>query len=207
MSIFNRSEGAGPRRRQAAQRLCRAVAPAMVVAALAACSGSDAAEPARTSVSRAAGAGDAHPCAWPTRADRSIDNIAYPDTAAPYWGQGYRLAEGATLELEGTFPDARYASFITYRTTGGAIDTLTDRDIAPDDGSTNPFAGGSVEGPHAYTVTVRPDRGSDATGNELGADTAEDGPAPDPVPLTAEAEALARRHQAGSGGIAPVTQS
>jgi hypothetical protein len=184
-------------------RHLRHVIPVVVVAVLAGCAGSegDAGAVRRTTTSLPTAPAPAeHPCAWPTRADRSIDNIAYPDTAATYWGQGYRLADGETLELEGSFPDARYASFITYRTTGGAIDTLTDRDIAPDDGSTNPFAGGSAEGPHDYTVTVRPDRGADASGNDLGAAAADDGPAPDPVPLTDEVEALVRRDQAGSGG-------
>lgn len=193
----------------------RIAAALVAVAALSACSGSDAddrgASPATTAdagtpSTSAAPDDEVHPCAWPTRADRSVDNIAYPDTGATYWGLGYRLAEGETLELAGTFPDARYASFITYRPTGGAVDTLTDRDIAPDEGSTNPFAGGSIDAgdgdadPHAYTVTVRPDLAGDATGNDLGADTAEDGPAPDPVPLTDEVEALVRRDQLGSGG-------
>lgn len=184
------------------------------VAVLAACSGSDAGDQAATTTTRPGDrstttatpttADDVHPCAWPTRADQTVDNIAYPDTAATYWGLGYRLAEGETLELAGTFPDARYISFISYRKTGGAVDTLTDRDIAADAGSTNPFAGGSADGPHAYTVTVRPDLAGDATGNDLGADTTEDGPAPDPVPLSDEVQAQVERDQLGSGGDATV---
>ena len=70
----------------------RRVIPVILVAALAACSGSESdpgASPRTTTSAPAEPTRDTHPCAWPTRADRSIDNIAYPDTAATYWGQGY----------------------------------------------------------------------------------------------------------------------
>ena len=155
----------------------RSWAPA--AALLGACGGAspDAADPTTDATdgptaNRPTAGEEEHPCAWPTRADETVNNIAYPDTAATYWGQSFSLAEGERLELAGSFPDARYASFITYRPTGGAVDVLTDRDIEPDDGSTNPFAGeGRDDGPHAYTVTVRPDRTDDASGNDLGADT------------------------------------
>lgn len=181
----------------------RTLLAVLAVTLLAACSssdGNDQAATTTTTTTTGAAVEAEHPCAWPTLADKSVDNIAYPDTAATYWGLGYRLAEGETIELSGTFPDARYASFISYRPTGGAIDTLTDRDITPDDGSTNPFAGGSGDTPHAYTITVRPDLGAGATGNDLGADPATDEPTPDPVPLAEEVQARIRRDQLGSGG-------
>jgi hypothetical protein len=79
-------------------------------------------------------------CAWPVRADVDTLNIAYPDTNATYWTLTYALAPGEELELTGGFADARYTSFITYGPFGGAIDVLTDRDIVPDAGATNPFA-------------------------------------------------------------------
>ena len=92
-------------------------------------------------------------CGWPTKADKATQNVAYPDTAATYWGTSYVLAPGERLELRGHYPDARYASFITYGPTGGALGVLTDRDIQPDPGSTNPFLGGGPSGGR-YTVTV-----------------------------------------------------
>ncbi len=68
-------------------------------------------------------------CAWATRADEEVQNIAYPDTAATYWGIGYALAPGEEVELAWTPPAARYSSFITYGPYGGAIDVLTDGDV------------------------------------------------------------------------------
>jgi hypothetical protein len=93
------------------------------------------------------------PCGWPTKADKATQNVAYPDTAATYWGTSYVLAPGEKLELRGRYPDARYASFITYGPSGGSIGVLTDRDIQPDPGSTNPFQGGGPSGGR-YSVTV-----------------------------------------------------
>ncbi|MBX3287673.1 MAG: hypothetical protein KF703_20165, partial [Actinobacteria bacterium] len=185
----------------------RVALAALALTVLAACSSSDGSDGASSPSTTGADASpttaapaDQHPCAWPTRADETVNNIAYPDTAATYWGFGYRLAEGESIELAGTFPDARYASFISYRPTGGAVDVLTDRDIAPDEGSTNPFAGdGGDDGSHRYTVTVRPDLGGDADGNDLGADTSEAG-TPDTVPLSDEVQAQVRRDQIGTGG-------
>lgn len=125
---------------------------ATVVALLAAsCSSST----TRTSTPRSASA--EAPCSWPTIANRTVNNIAYPDTNATYWVLGYRLAPGENLELRGAFPAARYISFITYGPSGGVIDVLTDRDIRPDAGSSNPFLP-TARGPgaeHRYRVQVR----------------------------------------------------
>lgn len=186
-------------------------AAALASMALAGCSDSDggstaAAAPttssgSSTTVGGATATDGEHPCAWPTRADETVNNIAYPDTSATYWGFSYRLAEGERLELAGTAPDARYFSFISYRPSGGVIDVLTDRDIAPDEGSTNPFTGGpEADDPHAYTVTVRPDL-TDTTGNDLGADSArgDDSPA-ETVPLSPEVAAQVQRDWLGTGG-------
>ena len=103
-------------------------------------------------------------CAWPVKADVDTLNIAYPDTNATYWTLSYALAPGEALELTGELADARYSSFIAYGPLGGAIDVLTDRDIVPDEGSTNPFApageAGSTPGAgdaHRYTVRVTGD--------------------------------------------------
>lgn len=102
-------------------------------------------------------------CAWAAKAGRDIQNIAYPDTSATYWALSYSLAPGEHLVLHGQFPEARYASFITYAATGGALGVLTDRDIDPDPGSTNPFRGqGAGEpGKRSYTIEVRGDAGDD----------------------------------------------
>ena len=110
-------------------------------------------------------------CAWAVRADAETLNIAYPDTAATYWAISYDLAPSETLELSGTFPSARYASFNSYGPHGGAIDVLTDSDIRPDAGSTNPFADGAddTDGDHRYTVVVSAEETHEDQPNMIGA--------------------------------------
>lgn len=111
----------------------------------------------------ASGDGDG-PCAWVTRGDRETFNIAYPDAAATYWAVSYDLAPGETLELDGRFPSARYASFITYGPYGGVVDVLTDVDITAADGDTNPFDDSveSSDDAHQYTVIVGNEDADDA---------------------------------------------
>ncbi|MFN8017177.1 MAG: hypothetical protein U0P45_03545 [Acidimicrobiales bacterium] len=73
-------------------------------------------------------------------ASKATSNIAYPDTSATYWVTPFHLAEGQSLAVEGRFPDARYASFITYDVAGDAQSVLTDVDLEPVGGKGNPFA-------------------------------------------------------------------
>lgn len=94
-------------------------------------------------------------CAWRVRADKATLNIAYPDTAATYWATRYRLAEGQHLEVAGDLPTARYASFISYRADGAALDTISDRDLTVTGGA-NPFAGESG-GPGRFRATITTD--------------------------------------------------
>jgi len=140
----------------------RAVVAALVPL-LAACGGG--------SSSTEEGSGQEQPCAWAARADAETLNIAYPDTAATYWAISYDLAPSETLELRGTFPSARYASFNSYGPQGGSIDVLTDSDIRPDAGSTNPFAGGDddTSGDRRYTVVVSAEETHDDQPNTIGA--------------------------------------
>lgn len=128
-------------------------------------------------------------CAWAVKADKATLNIAFPDTGATYWALSYSLAPGETLRLHGRYPEARYFSFITYGANGGAIDTLTDRDVVPDAGNTNPFGPPSPSDPAdapattappapgasaggTYTVTIRGDLGTGTPANTLGATSA-----------------------------------
>ena len=69
-------------------------------------------------------------------------NIAYPDASANYWGAAYTLPAGATLELHGEYPHARYASVESYNALGVPTDALVDYQINPDRGSRNPFRAG-----------------------------------------------------------------
>lgn len=109
---------------------------------------------------RAAPAAPAVPdCAWHPLGYRS-SNVAYPDTNSQYWLLHYTVQKGLTIELDGRYPDARYASFASYDAsrdsfTGpdGAPSVLTDHWIAPDRGSHNPYREHSRPG-GKFTVSV-----------------------------------------------------
>jgi hypothetical protein len=84
-----------------------------------------------------------HSCGWIARISGDQLNVAFPDAAANYWVAAIPVATGGYAELTGSFPHARYMSFIDYTAATQAIDGLADVQIAPDAGSTNPFVAGA----------------------------------------------------------------
>lgn len=84
-------------------------------------------------------------CAWPIITNAQKVNVAYPDTDATYWTTPYRVEPGTRFIVKGTFPNARFMSFNTYDSTGGAFTTnnvpgaIFDYQISPNPGSTNPY--------------------------------------------------------------------
>jgi hypothetical protein len=121
-------------RRAAARRAAFATALAFALAGLPS-AGAGAAQ------SRAEAADGRASCFWFPVFDRE-QNFAYPDFSARYWAARFRLPPGSRLRLEGRFPRARYMSLNAYR---GAepTDTVTDTEIDPLHGDTNPFVRGS----------------------------------------------------------------
>lgn len=111
-------------------------------------------------------------CAWQHKADKVTNNIAYPDTNAEYWVLKYELSGGQRILIDGTYPSARYFSFVTYDGKGAIIDSETDRDIAPDPGSFNPFSDPLAPinpATRKYHATIESFVGSSAPGdNTLG---------------------------------------
>jgi len=93
-------------------------------------------------------------CAWQYVTDEATLNVAYPDTGATYWSMKLNLVTGDQVILDGTYPDARYASIVTYNVSGNVVDAITDRDITPDAGSDNPFADPAAAPGGTYTVQV-----------------------------------------------------
>jgi hypothetical protein len=85
-------------------------------------------------------------------------NIAYPDAGATYWAAYYRRPVGSTLELEGTYPYARYMSLISYDRLGQPVDGVADYQMDPIPGSSNPFRPGArrntPEQQRAYSIGV-----------------------------------------------------
>jgi hypothetical protein len=95
-------------------------------------------------------------CSWPLETTGSgITNVAYPDTNATYWTMPLDSTRWKSVVISGTYPQARFFSFTSYVAKGSVVDNgvLTDVDIAPDAGSTNPFVT-TDSGPHKYTVTA-----------------------------------------------------
>src|SRR3954451_20913180 len=85
-----------------------------------------------------------------TRLDASTTNVLAVDTNAVYWGGTYAALPGTRIRIEGQFPHSRYTSWNVYDSAARPIDALTDSDIAPDAGSSNPFLPGADR-----TVTQR----------------------------------------------------
>lgn len=103
--------------------------------------------------------GAARNCAWEFRIDPALINVAYPDEFANYWTLVLPAVPGATLTIRGTYPHARYMSFVSYAATLQSADGLADIAVDPDPGSENPFVAGHARNtPDAlrgYTVTVK----------------------------------------------------
>ncbi len=118
----------------------------IVIALLSACGGSHS-QSHNDSVANnlgAVSASDDSACFWqgPYSKDNPKTNFAYPDTGATYWSARYTLPVGATLTLNGQYPYARYSSFNSYRADASPADAISDADIEPNAGSTNPFING-----------------------------------------------------------------
>jgi hypothetical protein len=94
-------------------------------------------------------------CSWPFESTgQGITNVATPDANATYWVMPIDTNLWSAMIIQGTYPAARFFNFSTYGASGSLIDTVYDSHIAPDPGSTNPFATTPATGSHSYTVTV-----------------------------------------------------
>src|SRR4051794_12791787 len=78
-----------------------------------------------------------------TKTDPATVNVAYPDQAAIYWSGTYAAVRGTRIRITGRYPHARYFSFNVYDNAQRPLDALADVEIAPDPGSSNPFAAGA----------------------------------------------------------------
>src|SRR5690348_17083229 len=78
-----------------------------------------------------------------TKTDPATVNVAYPDGAAIYWTGRYQAVPGTRIRITGRYPHARYMSFNVYDNLQRPLDAVADVELAPDPGSTNPFAVGA----------------------------------------------------------------
>jgi hypothetical protein len=92
------------------------------------------------------------------KSDPTLLNIAYPDDSAQYYFGVAQIAPGTRVRISGRFPHARYMSFNVYDPALRPVDAITDVDIVPEAGSTNPFRTGAdrTASRRSYTVTIEP---------------------------------------------------
>ncbi len=57
-------------------------------------------------------------CSWGLLSNGDELNVAYPDSNATYWAQTLRMKPGDSITVRGSFPGARYFSFISYDPSG-----------------------------------------------------------------------------------------
>jgi hypothetical protein len=74
-----------------------------------------------------------------TRLDATTTNVLAVDTNAVYWGGIYAALPGTRIRIEGQYPHSLYISWNVYDAAARPIDALSDVQLAPDSGSTNPF--------------------------------------------------------------------
>jgi hypothetical protein len=78
-----------------------------------------------------------------TRLDATTTNVLALDTNAVYWGGTYAALPGTRIRIDGEYPHARYTSWNVYDAAARPIDALSDVELAPDPGSSNPFLPGA----------------------------------------------------------------
>ncbi len=95
-------------------------------------------------------------CAWGFVMDPD-NNVIWPETNAIFWTTPVVLLPGMEIIVRGVYPEGRYMSVKTYNGTA-IVDSVYDQQIAPDEGSSNPFT--DPDAPvdpevREYTVEVR----------------------------------------------------
>ncbi|CAG4925105.1 hypothetical protein [Paraburkholderia gardini] len=78
----------------------------------------------------------------------------FPDTATTYIPTAFKLPPGAKLVIKGKYPHMRHWNFNTYNPQGLPQDALSDIDINPDPGSSNPFRPGVPRDVETRNYTV-----------------------------------------------------
>lgn len=134
---------------------------ALGLAAPLAVAGAAAAPAASASTSPLAAASSS--CAWPAEDTAATTNNFAPDSSAAYWIQPFTVSSGLRIVVSGRYPDARYTSFVVYKSNGGVFTDngvnswLTDYQINPDPGSVNPWRGPGRPPGGRFTLTVGSD--------------------------------------------------
>src|SRR5919106_1564601 len=91
-----------------------------------------------------------------TRLDHTTTNVLALDTNAVYWAGGYAAVPGSRIRIEGHYPYARYIAWNVYDASARPIDALSDVQLQPDPGSSDPFLPGADRFalPRTYTAWI-----------------------------------------------------
>jgi hypothetical protein len=105
-------------------------------------------------------------CAWSVETAPATGNVATPDPFATYWVTPFRAAPSDSITIKGAFPTSRFMSFAVYndsfqlftnRVHGKSVPSdLSDYQITPDLGTTNPWRTGDVRKGQRFTIRLLP---------------------------------------------------
>jgi hypothetical protein len=96
---------------------------------------------------------DERSCLWAV--DTTNVNTLFPDTNAIYYVAVLPIPPGGDIRFTGPFAHARYVSFNVYNPILQPTDALTDDEIVPNAGSTNPFLAGANRNAAARSFSLK----------------------------------------------------
>jgi hypothetical protein len=105
-------------------------------------------------------------CAWSVETAPATGNVATPDPFATYWVTPFLATPADSIAIRGAFPTSRFMSFAVYNDSfqlftnqvrGKNVPSdLSDYQITPDLGTTNPWRTGHVRKGQRFTIRLLP---------------------------------------------------
>jgi hypothetical protein len=105
-------------------------------------------------------------CAWPVESTPATANVAAPDPFAAYWLTPFSASRSESITVSGSFPTSRSMSFAVYNDSfqlftnavnGKKVSSyLSGYQIAPNQGTGNPWRSGHVRKGQQFTVHLMP---------------------------------------------------
>jgi len=105
-------------------------------------------------------------CSWPIETTPTKANLAAPDPYATYWTTPFLAGPGDSVIIKGSFPTARFMSFVVYNDSfqdftntvrGKSVPSdLSDYQIAPDRGSKNPWRTSKAGKRKRFSIRILP---------------------------------------------------
>jgi hypothetical protein len=105
-------------------------------------------------------------CAWPVETTPATANLAAPDPFATYWLTPFFATPGDSITIRGPFPASRFMSFAVYNDSfqlftntvqrKSVPSDLSDYQITPDQGTTNPWRTGQLRKGQQFTIRLLP---------------------------------------------------